>query len=192
MFHYNFYTMQPHPYFFGIIFLLCLASCYTEPIPGPVGPPGYDGRDGAPGEPGPQTIGLLYEIEFTLNADNEWSLLYEFPPVDEIYVEDVVLVYLLQGQQEEPDGTFRDVWRLMPISYFTDAGLLQLNYDFSVSDVSIFADAAFPLDPARDVFANEVARIVVVPANFSPNAANGRGGTLDYRDYEAVMSALRK
>ena len=192
MFHYNFYTMQPHSYFFGIIFLLCLAGCYTEPIPGPVGPPGPPGYDGRDGEPGPQTIGLLYEIEFTLNADNEWSFLYQFPPVDEIYVEDVVLVYLLQGQEEEPDGTFRDIWRLMPISYFTDAGLLQLNYDFSASDVSIFADAAFPLDPARDVFANEVARIVVVPANFSPNAANGRGGTLDYRDYEAVMSALRR
>ena len=187
MFHYNFYTMQPHPYFFGIIFLLCLAGCYTEPIPGPVGPPGYDGRDG---EPGPQTIGLLYEIEFTLNADNEWSFLYQFPPADEIYVEDVVLVYLLQGQEEEPDGTFRDIWRLMPISYFTDAGLLQLNYDFSVSDVSMFADAAFPLDPARDIFANEIARIVVVPANFSPSVANGRGGALDYHDYEAVMSAL--
>ena len=182
--------MRPFSYLLMMAVVLGLSSCYTETIPGPTGPPGYNGAPGPAGPPGPQTIGLLYEIEFNLNADNHWSTVFAFPSEDEIFLEDVVLVYLLQEQIEEADGTFRDVWRLMPTSYFTDAGLLQLNYDFSVKDVLIFADVAFPLDPARDVFTNEIARIVVVPADFAPSAANGRGKAIDYQDYRAVARAL--
>ncbi|HYG37416.1 MAG TPA: hypothetical protein VD908_02300 [Cytophagales bacterium] len=144
--------------------------------------------EGEPGPPGPQgnpgivTVGLMYEVEFDLNSGNNWSQVYTFPPGDEILWEDVVLVYLLNG---EVDG--KDLWRLMPVSFFSDAGTLNLNYDFTVDDVNIFAEASFPLDPNLDHFDNEIARIVVVPAAESPNF---RKMPIDYSNFEEVKAAF--
>ena len=184
------------PYKFAA-FLLALTSvlsgCYVEePIPGPQGPPGFDGRDGLDGLDGAPGTGLMYEIEFDLNAGNDWQSLYEFPlqDRDKIYREDVVLVYLLEEYIEPEDGSDPyDVWRLMPISEFSDDGQLQFNYDFSVYDVNIFLQASFPLEAAIDVFENLIARIVVVPAPQSVNARTSEA--VDYEDYQAVSRWLK-
>ena len=181
-------AMQPYK-IITLVFVSLMSvlyGCYVEePIPGPPGPPGYDGRDGLDGLDG--TPGLMYEVEFSLNADNNWETFYEFPPEDEIFLEDVVLVYLLWDVEEADDGTPIDVWRAMPVSYFYEEGQLQLNYDFTVGDIKIFAEAAFPLEAERDFFDNFLARVVVVPAI----AANG--ARLDQealRDYETVRQLL--
>lgn len=183
------------PYKFAA-FLLALTSvlsgCYVEEIPGPQGLPGFDGRDGLDGLDGAPGTGLMYEVEFDLTASNDWQSLYTFPPQDQdkIYREDVVLVYLLEEYVEPEDGSDPyDVWRLMPISEFSDDGQLQFNYDFSVYDVNIFLQASFPLDAAIDVFENLVARIVVVPAAQSVNARTSE--SVDYEDYEAVSQWLK-
>lgn len=123
-----------------------------------------------------------------MDGSNDWVAYYSFPPEDEIFLEDVVLVYLFWDEVETDDGEMVDVWRLMPVNYFYDEGMLQINYDFSVADVSIFAEASFPLDPELDVFEDFLARIVVVPADYSPNAR--KSNTIDYENYEEVMKAF--
>ncbi len=168
-------------------FVLCIAwSCQGPPgVPGPQGAPGPQGPAGAPG---PETLALMYEVEFSLNAGNKWESLFPFPAADKIYAEDVVLVYLL-WEQVNADGKPMDVWRLMPVNYFTNAGILALNYDFTVKDVRIFAQASFALDAQRDTFKDQLARIVVVPADYSPNGRKARN--IDYTDYEQVRTAFK-
>jgi hypothetical protein len=170
---------------FGFVF--CLAwSCQGPPgLPGPQGPPG---PQGAAGQPGPETLALMYEVPFSLNAANKWESSFLFPAADKIYAEDVVLVYLLTGQVQV-DGKPTDVWRLMPINYFSNAGILSLNFDFTVKDVRIYAEASFTLDAQRDAFKDQLARIVVVPADYSPNGRKGRN--IDFADYEQVRATFK-
>lgn len=192
MFYLKMNIMQPHTVKFTAL-LLALASvlygCYTDPIPGPQGPPGFDGRDGAPGADGVNVTGLVYDVNFDLTANNDWQSFYSFPTQDEIYNEDVVLVYLLWDQVESEGGELLDVWRQMPVSYFYEAGQLQLNYDFSVGDVRFFAEAAFPLDAEQDIYQDMLARVVVVPAAYSANARTSQ--TVDWADYDAVSDWLQ-
>jgi hypothetical protein len=168
-------------------FVICLAWSCQGPagLPGPQGPQGPQGPAGAPG---PETLALMYEVPFSLNAANKWETFFPFPASDKIYAEDVVLVYLLSGQVTVDDKPM-DVWRLMPVSYFTDAGLLSLNFDFTVKDVRIYAEASFTLDSQRDAFKDQLARIVVVPADYSPNGRKGRN--IDFADYEQVRAAFK-
>jgi hypothetical protein len=167
-------------------FVLCLAWSCQGP-PGVPGPQGAQGPQGPAGAPGPETLALMYEVEFSLNAGNKWEFFFPFPAADKIYAEDVVLVYLLTGQTQV-DNKPMDIWRLMPINYFTNAGTLALNYDFMVKDVRIFAEASFTLDAQRDAFKDQLARIVVVPADYSPNGRKARN--IDYADYEQVRAAF--
>jgi hypothetical protein len=162
-------------YFLIFIFSPFLFSCAIDGEPGPVGP------QGPKGDPGDQTIAMEYEVTFDLKSTNDWSYLYAFPSQDEIYPEDVVLVYLLW---DVDNGT--DVWRLMPVNYFYDEGMLQINYDFTQYDVKIFAAASFPLNSVK--YTNMVARIVVIPSDFSPNQ---RKGNVDYTNYEEVKSVYK-
>jgi hypothetical protein len=129
----------------------------------------------------------MYEVKFSLNAGNKWEFFYPFPAADKIYAEDVVLVYLLTGQTQV-DGKPLDIWRLMPLNYFSDAGILSLNFDATVKDVRIFAEASFTLNAQRDAFKDQLARIVVVPADYSPNGRKARN--LDFSDYEQVRAAF--
>jgi hypothetical protein len=129
----------------------------------------------------------MYEVEFSLNAGNKWEFFYPFPAADKIYPEDVVLVYLLTGQTQV-DNKPVDIWRLMPVTYFTNAGIQSLNYDATVKDVRIFTEASFTLDAQRDAFKDQLARIVVVPADYSANGRKGRN--LDFSDYAQVRAAF--
>ncbi len=164
---------------FVLLLALSFASCQgPEGIPGPAGPPG---------QPGPQTVALMYEVEFDLNAANDWEAFYTFPTADKIYREDVVLVYLL-WEQVETDGEVVDVWRLMPVNYLSQDGTLAINFDFSVNDVRLFAEATFPLDAQIDVFEDLLARIVVVPADYSPNGK--KGALINYQNYQQVKETF--
>lgn len=155
------------------------------------GDPGLPGASGAPGPSGPQgpagsqTVALMYEREFDLTADNKWEMIYTFPANDEIYLEDVVLVYLLWDQLETDNGPL-DIWRMMPVSYFNSKGILNMNFDFSAEDVRIFLEASYPLD-AQTTFTDVVARIVIVPAGES---ANGRKDAINYENFEEVKRAF--
>ena len=198
MFYLTAYLMQLLRYIPFLFIMAALSGCYSDPIPGPQGPPGFDGFNGFDGAPGPQGppgpqgapgTGLVYEVEFSLNANNEWQTFYEFPPQDPIYVEDVVLGYLLWDQIDPEDGSpLIDVWRPLPVSYLYEEGTLQIGYDFTGTDVRLYVEAAFPLDPERDTFDNFLARFVVIPANYSANARTS--SPVDLKDYEAVSEWL--
>ena len=166
------------------IFLIPLFSgfsgCITETaVPGPRGD---QGPQGPQGPAGPVTVALMYEIQFDLDASNNWQQFFDFPAEDEIFLEDVVLVYRLEPPAQGSEGP--DVWRLMPIHYFYPEGVLELNYDFTVNDVRIYAKANFVLDNTLDARYDEVMRIVVVPAGFSPNAR------VNYENYHEVIASL--
>jgi hypothetical protein len=166
------------------LLLACLLwNCKGDPgVPGPIGAPGPTGPQGPAG---PQTVALMYERVFDLNAANQWELIYTFPANDEIYLEDVALVYLLWDQVETDNGLL-DIWRMMPVSYFNEKGILNMNFDFSAEDVRIFLEASYPLD-AQTVFEDVVARIVIVPADDSPN---GRKAVVNYENFEEVKKAF--
>jgi hypothetical protein len=175
--------------FISLVWLTLAAilwNCKGDPgIPGAPGAPGPTGPQGPRGPAGPQTVALMYERVFDLNVDNKWEMIYTFPANDEIYLEDVALVYLLWDQIETDNGPL-DIWRMMPVTYFNSKGILNMNFDFSAEDVRIFLEASYPLD-AQTEFNDVVARIVIVPADDSPN---GRKASINYENFEEVKKAF--
>jgi hypothetical protein len=176
--------MQKYNLLVWIVLVFFLWNCKGDP--GPIGPQGQQGPQGPRGPEGPQTLALMYEFEFDLNAANKWEEFYVFPDEDEIFLEDVGLVYLLWDVVDTDDGQL-DVWRLMPVNYFKEKGILSMNFDYTAEDVRIFLEGSYPLDATSDM-TDLVARIVIVPADFSPN---GRVGTLvNYENYDEVKAAF--
>ncbi|QHT66391.1 collagen-like protein [Rhodocytophaga rosea] len=169
-----------------LILACILWNCKGDPgIPGAPGAPGPTGPQGPAGQAGSQTVALMYERIFDLNAANKWEMIYTFPANDEIYLEDVALVYLL-WDQVETDNEPLDIWRMMPVSYFNSKGILNMNFDFSAEDVRIFLEASYALDTQTE-FKDVVARIVIVPADDSPN---GRKASINYENFEEVKKAF--
>lgn len=156
-----------------LIFILVPFFWSCDGDPGPVGPAGPEGPEGIPGP-----LALEYETTFSLNPSNNWSTIYTFPPNDEIYATDMVLVYMLWDVVNKEDQ-----WRLMPVNYFENGGMLEVNYVFTQTYVTLFADASFPLDNDVEPFEDIVARIVVIPAEMS---SNQRVGNVDFTNYEEV------
>lgn len=167
---------------FGIVIAALTLSCE--------GPPGFDGRDGLDGLDGLDGVNILgkvVEVEGTFEAANDYSIFFEFPQEVEVFESDLVLVYLLFEQTDDPDGGEPiDVWRLLPQTRILDQGLLQYNYDHSFLDVTIFLESDFDLStlPAGDTD-NQIFRIAVVPAEF------GTDSNIDTTNLTSVMSALQ-
>lgn len=162
----------------GSMFALFLMAC--EGPEGPPGPPGYDGEDGV------NIVGQAFEIEADLSLDvgaNTYQLLFEpFPSNVEVLSSDVVLIYRLEEVADTDNGPV-DVWRQLPQPFFTDAGTMFYNFDFTVGDFSIYAEPDFdaglvPIDLVTD----QVFRIVVVPADFTSE--------IDPSSLPEVMGAL--
>lgn len=169
---------------FGIFALVLLAACEgPEGIPGP---PGRDGLDGLDGQDGVNILGQVIEIEGTFAPENDYAIFFEFPQTIEVFESDVVLVYLLFEQVDDPDGGDPiDVWRLLPQTRIVDQGLLQYNYDHTFLDVNIFLESDFDLGlllPGDTD--NQVFRIAVVPADFSTDSS------IDISNLDEVMSAM--
>jgi len=166
----------------GMALSLLIIACE-----GPAGPPGFDGldgRDGRDGLDGVNILGTVIDIEGDFVAD-DYSILYEFPQTVEVFESDVVLVYILWGQDVDGNGDPLDIWRLLPQTLILPQGLLQYNYDYTFFDVKIFLDADFerstllPADTDNQVF-----RIAILPAEFAA------GSKLDKSNIEAVMKTL--
>lgn len=139
-------------------FLLLFTAIIISSCEGPVGPPGV------PGEDGDALIGTVFEMEGDFRASGNYELFFNFPNNFEIYDTDVVLVYILW---ETTNGNQTDVWRLIPQTRFIDDGVIQYNFDYTVSDVRIFLETTFDyadLLPAETD--NQVFRIAVLPADF--------------------------
>ncbi|MBT8188431.1 MAG: collagen-like protein [Croceitalea sp.] len=170
---------------FGVLFIALAFAC--EGPAGPPGPPGFDGFDGLDGQDGINILGQVLEIEATFSPENDYTIFYEFPQNVEVFESDLVLVYLLFEQTDDPDGGDPiDVWRLMPQTRILPEGLLQYNYDHTFFDVSIFLESDFDLGilPPGDTD-NQIFRIAVVPAEFALQS------NLDTSNMQDVLNALK-
>ena len=162
--------------------MLLFASVVLYSCEGPVGAPGPQGPQGQTGAPGPESI--VFDIQGTLNAGNDYSLYYKFPQSIEVLESDAVLVYRLWGQQEIPGDTPADVWRLMPVTAFVNNGMIQYSFDHTFIDMSVFLDGNVPLaNLGTNWLSNQVFRVVIVPGYFVNNAKKSLD---DFKDYEAV------
>jgi len=170
---------------FGIAAIVFAVGC--EGPAGPPGPPGFDGLDGLDGQDGINILGQVLEIEGTFELENDYSIFYEFPQTVEVFESDVVLVYILWEQVDDPDGGDPiDVWRLLPQTRILDQGLLQYNYDHTFLDVTIFLESDFDLGTLLPGDTdNQVFRIAVVPASFGSDAS------IDLTNLESVMNAMK-
>ena len=167
---------------FGLLISIVTLSCEgpTGP-PGPPGPPGFDGQDGV------NILGQVYDIVVDLTPPS-YSFLSEFAidaPSVEVFETDVVLVYVLTGQIDDPSGPI-DIWELLPQTRFFDQGLLIYNYDYTFTDVNIFLEANFDLGTLPPAFTdNQIFRIAILPADGA-----GMEG-LDVSNMQEVMDYLQ-
>lgn len=145
---------------------------------GPIGPQGFQGPEGPQGAPGGIEFAKAFEITTNFTAANEYSLLepYGF----EVFESDVTLVYVLWDVLENGDA----VWRLLPQTAYLTDGILTYNYDFTLSDVSIFLDGTVPnfATVPEGFRINQTFRVVVIPTEFAS------GGRQDF-SYEKVTKA---
>lgn len=164
-----------------LLFILIVASgCSRDGAPGPQGVPGIQGPQGQDGLNG---SAYHFEYDFNFNPENDYYEEIEYPQDFQIYPDDMVLVYLLWDNTEE----LGDIWRLMPQSILMDDGLLQYNYDFTQSFLSIFLDADFLLEYLGPIYTQGWVRIVIIPTQ---EISNGKQlETIDYSDYNAVKEA---
>ncbi|MEO0570129.1 MAG: collagen-like protein [Bacteroidota bacterium] len=154
---------------------------------GPEGPPGPPGFDGLDGQDGVNILGQVVEIEGTFSVENDYRIFFEFPQTLEVFESDIVLVYLLWDQIEDPDGGNPiDIWRLLPQTRILDQGLLQYNFDHTFLDVNIFLESDFDLNTLLPGDTdNQVFRIAVVPTEFGSNPS------IDLTNLNSVMDAMK-
>lgn len=166
---------------FGAVMTLLFISCE-----GPVGPPGFDGFDGLDGQDGADApLSQVIDVEGDFTAENEYSILFEFPQTVEVFETDVVLVYLLWDQTEDSNGEAVDIWRLMPQTRILGQGLLQYNFDYTFFDVSMFLEADFDLGTLQSGDTDaQVFRIAVLPAEMAA------GSRMDKSNIANVMQTL--
>lgn len=175
--------MKSRLHHIGLAFLILTISCteyYGEPgLPGPVGPVGPTGPQGAAGE-----SGYVFEYSDINFVGPEYEVFLNFPDGFETLVTDVSLVYFL-WEVQEVDGEVIEIWRQLPQQVFTENGLLQYNFDFSLYDVRLFLDGEFNLDFLTAIDTDDwVARVVIVPGNFWDS------GRIDFSNYHEVEKAL--
>lgn len=169
--------------------LVAVATLSCEGPAGPPGPPGFDGLDGLDGADGVNILGSVYDIVGDFTPENNYTLFSVFSddaPSVEVFETDVVLVYILWEQVDDPDGGAPiDVWRLLPQTRLLDQGILQYNYDHTFLDVSIFLESDFDLGTLLPGDTdNQVFRIAILPAD-------GLGGAkLDVSNMQAVLDFM--
>ena len=90
----------------------------------------------------------------------------------------MVLVYRLTGL----DGN-KDVWKLLPETYYYNDGTLDFGYRNDFTRVNAVVELyGYDLPALNAGFRlNQVFRVVVIPAAF-----NGKSAAVDFKDYEAV------
>ncbi|HSR60764.1 MAG TPA: hypothetical protein VLL47_08405 [Robiginitalea sp.] len=167
--------------------VLFTLSC--EGPAGPPGPPGFDGRDGLDGLDGINILGQVYDITGDFTPGNNYTLFSVFSedaPSVEVFETDVVLVYILWEQVDDPGGGAPiDVWRLLPQTRLLNQGILQYNFDYTFLDVSIFLESEFDLGTLLPGDTdNQTFRIAILPAD-------GVGAAkLDVSNMQAVLDYL--
>jgi hypothetical protein len=127
------------------------------------------------------TISEVFEVSgVNFTTANSFSTLVDLNPA--IYDSDVILVYRLSAVENG-----KDIWKLLPDTYFFADGTRNFSYefDFSKDDINIFMDGNNLGTVTASFRTNQVFRIVIVPGAFS---TTGKSAKEDYSDYNAVIA----
>ena len=140
----------------------------------PPGPRGFDGLDGLDGQ---ESFVFEYELSFTAP---DYSILLNLPDDFTMLDSDVMLIYFLWEVQDDVE-----IWRALPQQLYFMDGILAYNFDHTKFDANVFLDCTVDLDGlGADYTDNWIARLVVVPAQFSGRTS------IDYSDYNQVKEAF--
>lgn len=136
---------------------------------------GPEGPRGPQGHPGPASE--VFEVTTSFTPASGYESIFVLDPP--IYSSDVVLVYELAGVFNG-----RDIWKLLPQTYYFNEGIMSYNFDFTTHDFRLFMDSTFNLDFLDSSWKNGITfRIVIVPGYFSMDG-------IDTSDINAVMGVL--
>src|SRR5690554_4740326 len=154
---------------FVFIFTLISGFVLLQSCSGPEGPRGPQGVPGPASE--------VFEVTTSFTSSNGYESIFNLNPP--IYSSDVVLVYELAGAFNG-----RDIWKLLPQTYYFNEGTMSYNFDFTTYDFRLFMDSTFNLALLDPSWKEQITfRIVIVPGYFSTS-------DIDFSDIEAVMSEL--
>lgn len=155
--------------FFSLLFLsvfaLFLVSCDTD-----------DDNNYQDNDTYAQVIDITETFVKSSDSDYLYGVYKQF--TSPLYSTDVVLIY----RRDSSSGTA--VWKLLPKTYYFDAGEMDYTFDFTVNDIQIYADANFNLTAQDTSFKNtylnnQTFRVVLIPASGRAN--------VKYEDYDAVI-----
>jgi hypothetical protein len=144
-------------------------SCEGEP-----GPPGFDGFDGADG-----LIGSIFEADITFTADDGYEGLVDFPTSIDVLNTDIVIAYILTG---EDNGA--DIWEPLPQTLFFGSDILLYGYDHTTSNIRFFLDGTIDFTTLEPLFTdNVIFRVAILPADAATK--------INTSNFSEVMSALQ-
>ena len=151
-----------------LLFVGLLTSCVGDI--GPQGPPGFDGADGL--------IGSIFEIEATFTEANAYEAFADIPNSINIFDSDVVLGYILSGNE---DGV--DIWEPLPQTLFFGNDILLYGYDYTVADIRFFLDGTIDFSTLDALYTDGIVfRVAVIPADFA--------ATINTKNMNELMGAM--
>lgn len=163
-----------------VLIMAGMFSCISDTV-GPQGPTGPQGEQGLQGE-----SGFVFEFEDVDFTGPEYEVYLPYPDDFESLSSDVALTYLL-WDVVDVDGVDTEVWRQIPQTILTDDGILQYNFDFTLSDVRLFIEGEFDLDLLGAADTDDwVVRVVIVPGDFW-SSSRLAAGDIPYEDIKEML-----
>lgn len=137
----------------NVILVLGLVVLSLTGCTGPAGPQGPIGPQGT------YVVGKTYEYTVNFTPGNNYEVVIDFPQA--IYESDVVLVYVLEGQDNG-----NDIWRPVPRPAYFTQGTMSYEYDFTRNNIKLFVDSDFDLSTIPTTWTlDQVFRVVIVPSD---------------------------
>lgn len=153
------------------LFISCEGSTGTPGPPGVPGPPGEDGLDGI--------IGQVFEAQVDFNKSNGYEDLIEIPTDIEVYDSDIIMCYILVG---DDDGV--DIWEPLPQTLFFGDDILLYGFDHTQYDVNFFMDGTVDFGGLDPFYTDGlIFRIAIIPADYAKS--------IDVNKIETVIMALK-
>jgi len=159
------------------LLVVLFISCEGEP-----GPPGFDGFDGIDGQNGQDgadgLIGSIFEANITFTPENDFQEVVDIPASINIFDNDVVIAYILTG---EDNGN--DIWEPLPQTLFFGSDILLYGYDYTITNIRFLLDGTIDFNSLEPLYTdNVIFRIAVIPAEAATK--------IDTSNFNEVMSTL--
>jgi hypothetical protein len=153
------------------LFISCEGSTGIPGPPGVPGPPGEDGLDGI--------IGQVFEAQVDFNKSNGYEFLVEIPSDIEVYDSDIIMCYILVG-----DDNWVDIWEPLPQTLFFGDDILLYGFDHTQFDVNFFMDGTVDFGGLDSFYTDGlIFRIAIIPADYAKS--------IDVNKMETVIMALK-